>query len=118
MNSNCYTYPLIFPEVTIKDPAYEDHINPKATYLNCLDYALIYDEDFIEDYEQATLHVISEHRKAALKVLKEELAPSTASVVLNCRELRISKYFDNLCDDDGNDLNTLQSALDATPSVN
>ena len=66
MNGNCYTYPLILPEVTIEDPA--------ANSLNCLDYALIYNADFIEDYKQATLHAISEHRKTALKALEKEPA--------------------------------------------
>ena len=87
MNSNCYTYLLILLEVSIKDPAYEDHINPKAISLNCLDYALIYDEDFIEDCKQATLHDISKHQKVVLKAFEEELAPPMASVALNCREL-------------------------------
>ena len=50
MNRNCYTYPLNLTEVSIKDPAYEDQINPKANSLNCLDYALIYDDDFTQDY--------------------------------------------------------------------
>ena len=39
MNGNCYTYPLILPEVTIDDPENEGQVNPKATSLNCLDYA-------------------------------------------------------------------------------
>ena len=103
MNGNCYTYPLIIPEVSIVDPVYEDHMNPKANSLNCLNYALIYDNDFIEDCEQATLYAISEYQKEALKALKEELAPPTASITLN------------LYGDDGNDLTTLQSALIVTP---
>ena len=107
MNGNCYTYPLILPEVSINDPAYEDDINPKATLLNCLDYALICDDNFIEECEQATLHAISIHRKAVLKALEEELALPKPLIAINCRELRISKYFDGLCDDDGNDLTIL-----------
>ena len=71
MNGNCYTYPLILPIVSINDPAYEDDINPKATLLNCLDYAFIYNDDFIEDCTQAALHAISVHQKAAWKLLKK-----------------------------------------------
>ena len=114
MNGNCYTYPLILPEVKIDDLAYENQINPKANSLNCLDYAL-YDDNLIGDCKQATLHAISEHRKAAFKAFKEELAPPSASVDINYCKFRILKYLDNLCDDDGNDLITLQSALDTTP---
>ena len=50
-----------------------------------------------------------------MKALEEELAPPTAYVSINCRKLRILKYFDDLRDDDGNDLTALQSALNATP---
>ena len=115
MNGNCYTYPLILPKVSTKDPENEGEFNPKATSTNCLDYALIYNDDFIEDCKQATLHAISEHRKTALKTLEEELAPPTASVAMNYHALRISKYFDNLRDNGGNDLTTLWSAFDTTP---
>ena len=104
-----------FPEVIIKDPAYEDQINPKENSLICLDYAVIYDDNFIQNYKQATLHADSKHRTVALKALKDELAPPSTSVNINYRELRILEYFDNLCDDDSNDLTTLQSVLDATP---
>ena len=34
MNGNCYTYPLILPDVSLESPL--------ATWLNCLDYALIF----------------------------------------------------------------------------
>ena len=34
-------------QVSIEDPADEDQIDPKVNSLNCLDYALIYDDDFI-----------------------------------------------------------------------
>ena len=80
-----------------------------------MNYALIYDDDFIEECIQATYHAISVRRKAALKALEEELAPPKAFIALNCCELGISKYFDDLRDDDGNDLTTLRSALDTTP---
>ena len=83
--------------------------------LNCLDYALIYDDDFIEKCEQATVHAIYVHQKAALKALEEELTLLKPPIALDCHELQTSKYFDNFCDDDGNDLTTFQSALDATP---
>ena len=71
MNGNCYTYPLILPEVSIDDPENEGQVNPKATLLNCLDYALIYDNKFVQDCEQAILHAVAEHRKAALVALEE-----------------------------------------------
>ena len=114
MAGNWYTYPLILPEVSIDDPAYKDNINPKATLLNCLDYALIYDDDFIQDCEIKASHVVSEHLKAALAALDVELAPPTTAPTVNCRELRISKYFDDLCDDDHTNMPSFQPALEAT----
>ena len=83
--------------------------------LNCLDYVLTYDDNFIEEWKQATVHNISVHQNVALEALEVELALPKPPVVLDCCELRISKYFDKLRDNDGNDLTTLQSALDAIP---
>ena len=100
MNRNCYTYPLILPEVTIDDPENEGQVNPKATSLNCLDYDLVYDDAFVKECATTTLHAVFEHHKATLKALDEELAPPPTAPTVNCRELRISKYFDDLCDDD------------------
>ena len=60
MNGNCYTYPLIFPKVSINDPENEGQVNPKASSLNYLAYDLVYDDNFIQDCEQATLHAVSE----------------------------------------------------------
>ena len=70
MNGNCYTYPLILPEVSIKDPDIENAVHSKATLLNCLDYALIYDDESAKDFEIATLRAIDEHPKAALEALE------------------------------------------------
>ena len=61
MDGNCYTYPLILPEVTIKDPEKEGEFNPKATSMNCLDYALVYDDVFIKECDATTKYVVSEH---------------------------------------------------------
>ena len=58
MNGNCYTYLLILTEVSIKSPL--------ASLLNCLDHALIYDDDFIENCDKATVHAVLVHQKAAL----------------------------------------------------
>ena len=107
MNGNCYTYPLILSKVSIK--------SSKSILLNCLDFALIYDYDFVAECKQATIHAISVHRKAALEAVEEELALPKPPFALDCRELQISKHFDNLRDDNGNDLTALQSVLDATP---
>ena len=65
MNGNCYIYPLILPDVSLELKL--------ATSLNCLDYALIYDDAFIEKCDKATVHAISVHRKAALQALEDEL---------------------------------------------
>ena len=69
MNGNCYTYLLILSEVSINDPAFEDDTNQKEILLHLLDYALINDDDFIEEYKQTTLFAIYVHQKAALKAL-------------------------------------------------
>ena len=90
MNGNCYTYLLILPEVSIE--------SPQATSLHCLDYALIYDDNFVEECEQATVHAISVHRKAAFEALDKELALQQPPIADDCHELRISNYFDDLCD--------------------
>ena len=95
MNGNCYTYPLILPEVDFVDPANDNEVNPKATYLNCLDYALIYDDDFVKKCDDAVTDAISKHRKEALQTLAVELAPPPAPDV-SCRQVRISNHFDHL----------------------
>ena len=63
-----------------------------------MDYTSICDDDFIKEWEQATVYAISVHRKAALKALEEELALPKPPVALDCCELRILKYSDDLCD--------------------
>ena len=65
MNSNCYTYPLILLEVSLESKL--------ATLLNSLDYALIYDDAFIEKWDKATVHAISAHRKATLQAFEDKL---------------------------------------------
>ena len=52
MNKSYYTHPLIFPEVSIKDPENKGEFNSKVTLLNCLDYALIYDNKFTKVAKQ------------------------------------------------------------------
>ena len=69
MNGNCYTYPLILPDVSIKDPENEGEFNPKATSLNCLDYALVYDDAFIKECNTATKYAVSGHQKQSCKPL-------------------------------------------------
>ena len=88
MNGNCYTYPLILPDVSIESRF--------ATLLNCLDYALIYDDAFIEKCNKATVHAISAHRKAALQALEDELELQKPPIDVDCKQLRISKHFDSL----------------------
>ena len=65
MNGNCYTYPLILPEVFIESPL--------VTLLNCLDYALIFDDAFVEKCDKAMVHAIAVHQKVALQALEDEL---------------------------------------------
>ena len=107
MNGNCYTYSLILPEVSIESKL--------ATLLNCLDYALIYDDAFIEKCDKATVHAISAHRKATLQALEDELElqKPPVDVDVDCKQLWILKHFDSLSGVDP-DLNPCQSALDAT----
>ena len=57
--------PLILPDVSLESKL--------ATLLNYLDIALIHEDAFIEKCEKATVHAISEHRKAALQELDDEL---------------------------------------------
>ena len=61
INDNCFTYPLIFPEVNIK--------SPHAILLNCLEYALIYDNGFVAECKQATVYAVYVHRNAFYKLL-------------------------------------------------
>ena len=101
--------------MSIKDPDAENVTNTKATLLNYSEYALIYNDEFTKDCEIATLHAVDKHCKAALEALEKELTPLSNCIALNCCELQNLKYFDGLCDNNGNDLTTLQSVLDATP---
>ena len=105
MNGNCYTYPLILPEVFIESPL--------VTLLNCLDYALIYDDAFIKKFDKATVCTISAHCKKALQALEDELELQKPPVDVDWKQLRILKYFDSFSGVDP-DLNPCQSALDAT----
>ena len=102
MNGNCYTYPLILPEVSLESLL--------ATLLNCLDYALIFDDAFIEKYDKATVHNISVHREAALQALDNELEHQKPPIDVDCKQLRISKHFDSLSGVDP-DPDPRQSAL-------
>ena len=106
MNGNCYTYPLILPDVPLESPL--------ATSLNFFDYALIFDDAFIEKCDKATVNAISVHRKEALQELEHELELQKPPIDVDCKHLRISKYFDSLSHVDP-DPDPRQSALDATP---
>ena len=98
--------PLFLPEVSLASPL--------ATLLNCLDYALIFDDVFIEKYDKATVHAISAHRQPTLQALEDEFELQKPPVGIDCKQLRISKQIDSLSGVDP-DLNPCQSALDATP---
>ena len=63
---------IVLAEVSTDNPTYKDGINPKEILLNCLDYALIYDGEFIEEWKQAILHAMSIHRKATPRILDKE----------------------------------------------
>ena len=92
IDGNCYTYPLILPDVSLKSIL--------ATSLNCLDYALIHDDAFIKKCDKATVHAISQHRKAPL-------------LTLICKQLRILNHFDSLSGVTPV-VNLCQAALEAT----
>ena len=96
MNGSCYTYPLILLEVDFEDPENNAEVNPVATSLKFLDYALIYDDEFAKDCDTEPLHVVAEHNKAALSALEQELTHLSSCVDLKCHELRISNCFDDL----------------------
>ena len=81
MKGNCYTYPLILPEVSIESPL--------ATSLIFLDQALIYDDDFIEKCKIATVYAVSVHRKAALQALEDKLSLQKPPIENDCQQLRI-----------------------------
>ena len=53
MNGKCYTYPLILPDVEIDSPL--------ATSLNCMDHALIFDDDFVDECQTATANAVTQH---------------------------------------------------------
>ena len=88
MNGNYYTYPLNLPKVSVK--------SPHTSLLNCLDHALIYDDNFVAECKQATVHTVSVHQKAALQALDNELSLQKPPIEDDCRKLRILKYFDSL----------------------
>ena len=106
MNGNCYTYPLIFPDVSLESKL--------ATSLNCLDYALIRDDAFIEQCDKATVHAISQHRKAALQELDDELHLLRTPVDIDCKQLWISNHFDSLSGVTPV-VNPRQTAVEVTP---
>ena len=95
MNGNCYTYPLILPDVNFVDPLDSTQVNPKATSMNCLDYALIYDDDFPHECKEAVTNIVDVHPKESLKALAVELALPPAADV-SCRQVNISNHFDHL----------------------
>ena len=106
MNSDCYTYPLILPNVSIESKL--------ATSLNCLDYVLIHDDAFIEQCDKATVHAIPQHRKAALQELDDELHLLKTPIDVDCKQLQISNHFDSLSGVTPV-INPCQTALEATP---
>ena len=85
-----------------------------ATLLNCLDYALIHDDAFIEKCDKATVHAVSAHQQAPLQALDDALELQKRPIDIDCKQLRISKHFDFLSGDDPL-LNPRQLALKATP---
>ena len=95
MNGNCYTYPLILPEVDFLDPVDDNQINPKATSMNCIDYALVYDHDFVKQCDDAVTDAVAVYKKETLQALAVELALPPAAAI-SCRQVRISNYFDHL----------------------
>ena len=58
MNGKCYTYPLILPDVEIDSPL--------ATSLNCMDHALIFDDDFVDECQTATATAVKQHTETSL----------------------------------------------------
>ena len=88
MNGNFYTYQIILPEVSIKYSL--------ATLLNCLDHALIYDDNFIAECKQATVHAVFVHRKAILQALEDKLSLQKPLIEDDCQQLQILKHFDSL----------------------
>ena len=74
MNGNCYTYPLILPDVDFEDP--------KATSFNSKSHALIYGKSFIKDCATVTTDAIDKHCEAALSALEQELQPKSDCVEL------------------------------------
>ena len=98
MNGNCYTYPLILPDVDIN--------NLQATAFNSLEYTMAHDDDFFVKCATATTDAIDNHRKVAFSDLDIELQAKSTCVAAKCKQLRISQHFDNIA---------LRSALDATP---
>ena len=98
--------PLILPDVSLESKL--------ATLLNYLDIALIHEDAFIEKCEKATVHAISEHRKAALQELDDELQLLKTPVDGDCKQLRISNHFDSLSGVTPV-VNPRQTALEATP---
>ena len=95
MNSNCYTYSLILPDVDLVDPDNCNRINPKATSMNCLDYALLYDDDFVKQCDGAVTNALSVQHKESLQALAVELALPPAADV-SCCQVHISNHFDHL----------------------
>ena len=93
MNGNCYTYPLILPDVEFLDA--NDDFNPLATSLNCLDYALVYDDAFRDKCDVAYTDALEVYKKKTLQALAVKLALPPAAAVA-CRQARVSAYFDNL----------------------
>ena len=70
--------------------------SPLATSLNCMKYALIHDDAFIEKCDTATANVISQHKKAALQEFDAELTLLHPSVVPDCKQFHFSNHFHSL----------------------
>ena len=65
MNGKCYTYPLILPDVHIDSPL--------ATSLNCMEQALLYDDDFVDKCNTTTATAVAQHKQTSLLQLDEKL---------------------------------------------
>ena len=70
--------------------------SPLATSLNCMDHALIFDDDFVEECQTATANAVKQHTESSLQHLDEEIKLFKARVAPICKQLRISNHFDSL----------------------
>lgn len=105
MNGNCYTYPLILPDIEFE--------HPEANLSNPKTHVLMYDENFIQDLKTATLHAINEYCKARFTGIEKEPKPISSTLQIHCFELRISEHFDDF--NNVVDVDILQFTVGATP---